>query len=917
MRRFIICCILSICCYFSYSQTDSTAVLSTVDSLAVTQDTSIVALDSSLLTLESIQDSLNLSEDSLKNVNTRASSEIETTINYNATDSIFFDLKGRKLNMYGETHIDYGTISLDADRTDVDMRYKTIKSTFREDTTGEIIGKPVFDDSQDSYQTDVILYNFQTRRAQIKGVVTEQDGAFMHGDDVKKNEDDEMFIRGARYTTCNLEHPHFFIQSEKIKVIPGNKVVSGPFHLKFRDVSTPLAFPFGMFPQPKRQASGIIFPSYGEERRRGFFLRNGGYYLALNDYMDLRMTGDIYTRGGKGLTVNTNYRKRYSFSGSMNFQYTQNVSEDVENPILTNDFWYRWSHRQESRGTGNFSASVSLGTSTYNANSNLVAQDFSRSTQSQYASNVSYSKRFVGTPFNMTLNARQSQNLATGIMNVSLPDFAFNTSRQYPFKKFVNNSNNPLAKLNFSHNMTATNQLTNRIANPFPFQVSNFNEADFDSLTLRDDLNTILQFGKNGVRHQLPVSTSVSLLKFFTLSPSFNYQEVWFFKELDYTYLSEEEAVRVDTTQRFSRANSWSSGASLNTVIYGTHFFKGDGKVQAIRHVITPALSFSYNPDFSGPGRGVYETIQRNATDSIRVSKYQGFAYPSPTGTESRSLGFNIQNNLEMKVLDPEDSVTGTKKVKIFDNLSMSSSYNFAADSFKLAPIRLSTRTSFFENAVSIAVGGTLDPYIYSREGSTSIGTRIDRYAWNAGRGLGQLSSSNVAISMRLKSGMGRGDSGESEPEPQTFGDDPFNPVDEFGNPLEGTDAAEAEFIRRNPNEYVDFDVPWTLNISYSITRTKRGFEDAIFRQTLSFNGTLKLTPKTNLNLNSGYDLERREFTQTRINISRDLHCWGLTFGWVPFGRFQSFSLVIQPKASLLQDLKLQRKRSFLDFFDN
>ncbi len=863
----------------------------------------------------------NTPKDSTKIVKKPRKSDIETTINYNAEDSIYFQLKQQKIKMYGQSHIDYGDISLEADRTDVDMRNKTIRSTSRTDSTGKALGKPVFSDVQDSYQTDNILYNFDSKRAQIKGVVTEQDGAFMHGADVRKNEKDEMFIRNAKYTTCNLEHPHFFIQSEKLKVIPGNKVVSGPFHLKFRDVSTPLAFPFGMFPQPKKQTSGIIFPSYGEERRRGFFLRNGGYYWAINDYLDLRATGDIYTRGAKGLTVNTNYKKRYAFSGSMNFSYTQNISDDIENPLRTNDFWYRWSHSQQSAGSSSFSASVSLGTSTYNENSNLVAQDFARSTQSQYSSNVSYSKRFVGTPFNMTLNARQNQNLATGIMNVNLPDFSFNTSRQYPFKNLINSSNNPLAKLNFSHNMTATNQLTNRISNPFQFDVVNFDPSDLDSLTFKDDLQTILDYGKFGIRHQVPVSTSLSLLKFFTLSPSFNYNEVWFSKELAYSYLPGEEAVRVDTINGFSRASSWTSGVSLNTLVYGTYFFDGDSKVQAIRHVMTPSVSFSYNPDFSGPERGVYQELQVSPTDTIRISKYQGFAYASPSGFESRSLNISLQNNLEMKVLDPEDTITGTKKVKVFDNLSMSTGYNFAADSFKLANINWSTRTSFFKNAMSVAVGGQVDPYIYT-EGPTENGIRVDRFAWNAGRGLGQLSQSNVALTLRLKP---KSDRDEEEEEDFTdptrtrdqFGDDPFNPVDEFGNPIEGAEEAEYNYLQNNPNEYVDFNIPWTLNVSYSVNRVKRGLAKVEYRHTLSFSGSLKLTPKTNISVNSGYDIDNKEFTQTRINISRDLHCWGLTFGWVPFGRFQSFSLVIKPKASLLQDLKLQRKRSFLDFFDN
>ena len=912
MRRVVFFVSFLILSCVSIAQTDSTQIS---DSTFVRQN----AGDS--LTSDGLDAKLSPKDTSNVVQTQQPASDIETTINYNARDSIFFDLQDQKLKMYGQTHIDYGDITLEAERTDVDMYQKTLSSTFVRDTAGRVVGRPIFRDQEDEYQTNNILYNFETERAQIRGVVTEQDGAFMHGEDVKKNEKDEMFIRSAKYTTCNLEHPHFFIESQKLKVIPGNKVVSGPFQLKFGDVKTPLAFPFGMFPQPKKRTSGIIFPSYGEERLRGFFLRNGGYFWAINDYADLRATGDIYTKGAHAVTLNSNYKKRYAFSGSMNFSYNRNLTDDLENPISTSDFWYRWNHRQETKGTGNFSAAVSLGTSTYNSNTNLVAQNFSRSTQSQYSSNISYSKRFQGTPFNMTLNARQNQNVQTGKMSMSLPDFSFNTSRQYPFKKLLKNSSNPISALNLSHTMRATNQISNSpVSASFPFTVSNAGETSTELLDLKEDFAQMLKNGKSGAQHTIPISTSMKVLKNFTLSPNMNIKEVWFGKELQYTYVEEEEAVRVDTVQGFSRASSWSSGASLNTVIYGTKFFAGDKKIQALRHVMTPSVSFTYNPDFSS--KGAYSEVQTAPDEFRTLSKYQGVAYPAPTGRENRTMSFSLQNNIEMKIKDEEDTITGTRKIKILDNLSMNSGYNFAADSFNLSPINLSTRTSFFKNALNITVGGALDPYIYQESSASESGTKIDRYAWNAGRGLGQLSRSNIALSLRLKPKSNRDDDEEeSNADPQNerlpFGDDPFNPVDEFGNPLQGPDEAEAAYYGNNPDEYVDFNIPWTMNVSYSINRTKQGLAESQIRQTLTFSGSLTITPKTNIQINSGYDLQAREFTNTRINVSRDLHCWNMTFNWVPFGRFQSFSVVIAPRANILQDLKLQRKRSFVDFFSN
>lgn len=399
--------------------------------------------------------------------------DIETTINYDSQDSMYFDVVNKKLFMYGETHIDYGEITLEADRTNVDWNRKTIESDYSLDTAGNKIGRPIYSDGPDVYQTDDIIYNFDTKRALIKGVVTEQDGAFMHGDDVKKNSENEMFIRGARYTTCNLAHPHFYIESKKLKVIPSKKVVSGPFNMKFRDLPTPLFFPFGMFPQPKEKASGIIVPSYGEEQRRGFFLRDGGYYFAISDYMDLRVTGDIYSKGGNGLNITSNYLKRYGYRGTFNFSYNKSVSDDIENPLETNDYWVRWNHRPESRGNSSFSASVSAGTSTYSTNNNIVNQDFNRSINAQFTSNITYSKRFQGTPFNMSTNLRHNQNIQTGIVNLTLPDFTLNTNRQYPFKNLTTSSKSPIAKLNFSHNFVAKNELTNRARSSFPFNVVN------------------------------------------------------------------------------------------------------------------------------------------------------------------------------------------------------------------------------------------------------------------------------------------------------------------------------------------------------------------------------------------------------------------------------------------------------------
>jgi hypothetical protein len=897
----------------------------------VPKDTVKIPLD----TLKMPQDTLKAPVDSLLHKTgtdtsrvarkAKASDDIATTINYHAKDSIFFDLTTKNLTLYSESHVDYGEIVLEAERTQVNWAKRTVLSDFVLDSAGRKVGKPVFREGQDTYVTDQILYNFRTRKAQITGVVTEQDGAIMHGTRVKKDDNNDMYIIHAKYTTCNLEHPHFFIESEKLKAIPGNKVVSGPFQLKFRDVPTPLWFPFGMFPQPKKKTSGIIVPVYGEEQRRGFFLRDGGYYWAVSDYTDLRVTGDLYSKGGHALGVTNNYYKRYSFRGGVGLDYNKFVAEDPANPFEQMSYWVRWNHTPESFGNSRFSASVNAGSSSYNQLNNLVVNDFQRSITSQFNSSISYSTRFTNTPFSMTTNLRHTQNVATGLVTLTLPELTVNMNRIYPFKD-VGSSKSPLAKLNLSHTLNMKSELTNAPRSGLGgLQIANANSDASDTLAFNlRNWAKIQERSRIGARHQVPISTSLTVLKYLTVSPSFTYEEFWYTRELKFTdYDLDAGGIRVDTVNGFSRAGSWRSGASVTTRLYGTYNL-GWKKIQAIRHVITPTVGFSYNPDFGSEKFGVYKNV---VVDSLgrerRLSKYEGFIFGSPSGAESKSLNLSINNNMEMKVLNKKDT-TGIsyKKVKMFDNLSASSNYNFAADSFKLSNISWNARTSFFNNALSVNVNGTFDPYMYLFIGETELrgGTRmvqqrrLDRYAWNNGRGLGQLSNLTTSLNLNLQ--------GKSKSKMQNMATQPMGGRrDSFGQTLPDEEgdlteqAREIQRIQANPDLYVDFNVPWTLRSSYTVTRSKVGFQEVNIRQSMQFNGSLGLTEKTQITFNSGYDFERKEFTTTQIGVFRDLHCWTLNFSWVPFGTFQSYFLTIRVKSPILQDLKVEKRRSFFDSF--
>jgi hypothetical protein len=854
-------------------------------------------------------------------------SDIATTINYHARDSMLFDLENQKLELFGETHVDYGTISLDAEKTEIDWVKRQIKSDFVEDSLGNKKGKPVFTDRGDVYVTEDILYDFKSRKALIRGVVTEQDGAFMHGTNVKKNEVNEMFIVDAQYTTCNLEHPHFFIESKRLKVIPGNKVVSGPFHMKFREVPTPIWGPFGMFPQPRKKASGIIVPAYGEEQRRGFFLRDGGYYFAISDYMDLRITGDLYSQGGHALNINQNYIKRYKFRGTFNFAYTRNVLGSLVNTSEQNTYWLTWNHAPQSRGNSRFSASASFGSSSFNENNNLAINQstFQRSVQANYQSNISYSTRFRGTPYSMTSNARMNQNIQSRVVSLTLPEVTFNMNRIFPLKNLTQKSNSVLAKLNLSHTFSVRNELTNAARSEFPFEVSNPNNDRADTLAFNgQNLPEIYERSRIGGRHNVPISTSFNLFNYFTVTPSFNFTELWYLRELQFSdFNAEEGGVRVDTLRGFSRAGSWRSSASINTRFYGTYNIGGKS-IQAIRHVVIPSVGFTYNPDFGDPRYGVYsDVVVDSLGNTRRLSKFEGFIFGSPPGGESRTMSFSVSNNIEMKVLDKSDSTGESyKKIKILENLAANAGYNFAADSFKLSTISLNARTSFFQGKLSVATNATLDPYIYKLISRNENGAvqqrRLDRYAWNNGQGLGQLSNFSTSLNLNLSGRSSRND-GPNNLNPNSVDNDPFNAntVDPFATPEEQERQRVIADMINNPEQYVDFTVPWSLRASYRFSRTKQGFEDPTVRQSMTFGGSLGLTDKTQITFNSGYDFDAREFTTTRISVNRDLHCWTMSFNWVPFGNFQSYMITINAKSPILQDLKVEKRRAFQDFFSN
>lgn len=874
------------------------------------QDTVRIASD----TIPNRSDSLNITSDSLKiqQDSIPPKGDIETTINYTARDSIRASLDGKMIWLYGQAKITYGMIELEAEEITIDYGNNTMTAHGIRDSLGNRIGFPVFKNGAELYETKDIVYNFKTGRARISEVVTQQGESILHGETVYKNEDNELLSINNRFTTCNLEHPHYSIISTRTKAIPNDKIVSGPFYVEFNDIPLPAGFLFGMFPAQRESKSGIIVPSYGEERRRGFNFRGGGYFFDISDYIKLALTGDLYSKGGHAIYANSTYMKRYAYNGNFNFSYSKNrLGQNIEDKDVSNDFRLTWSHSPQSKGTGRFAASVNAATATFNQNNNLMygsvnelASNTLSNISTKLSSNVSYSKRFAGTPFSMGINLSHSQDLETRLVDLPLPNVSLNMTNLYPFQRKGKTS--ILDNFSVGYSMTGTNRITNNLGRLTP-------DAQRDSIApfTFDNLSLFLKNGRKGIRHSIPISYSFKMLRFFTMSPSVSLEEKWYFEKLDWRYEQNEETgafvAKADTIPGFNRISNYNMSIGLNTRVYGMYFFKS-GKVKAIRHVINPSISMGLTPDFS-KNDNYFDAIYRPTGGSVineptleYKSRHEGFVYGSSSMGRAGSIGFGIGNNLEMKVKSEKDTVE--RKVMLLNNLSVNSSYNLMADSFKLAPISMSANTNIMDNMINVNLSASIDPYNYVRvidEEGRITERRVDSYAWRGGS-LGRITNAMLALNTNLNPAMRKKESATREK------------VGKADIPEE-----DKQHILQNPNAYIDFDIPWSMNISYNlnyrrpITRNAERIQPAQVIQTMQLSGDLSISEKWKITYNTGYHFESKEFTQTNVGISRDLHCWHMNLTWVPFGRFQSYNFTIAVKASVLQDLKLERRRPFLD----
>lgn len=845
----------------------------------------------------------------LDSANIMPTSDIKTDILYFAEDSIITDFTENKVYLYKKAWFEYGEMRLDADRIVIDWKNSELYAYGLTDSLGNVSGNPFFKDGNSVYEIrKEMRYNFKTQKAIIKDVVTEQQDGVLRGTTIKKTEDGSIYLDHGYYTTCKLTKPHWHISSSKIKSITGKQVVSGPFNLYFNGIPTPLGLPFGLIPDtPEEKASGVIFPSYGKEQVRGLSLRDLGYYFAFNDYIHMRVTADIFSKGGWGVKSQSMYTKRYRFNGGFNLDFQKFVSPETElNPVDYNTFRVQWTHTPQTRGTGRFSASVNAGSTSY-FNNIVNPNNFTNNVTSDLSSNVSYSKTFAGTPFSMSANLRHSQSVQTGEVRMDLPTIGVNMNRQSPFK---NVKFEPLKTLNIAWNFNLQNSISNRIQQQFGVNNPETGSRPGTIPFTVDNFGLLLRNGNNGARNTIPLSSNFTLFKYFTGTASADYTELWYMQRYSYFYNPATQRVDRITQDGFNRVGYYTTSFAMNTNFYGFYNFKGNGKLQTIRHHIAPTFSFNYNPDFSDPAYGYYQEVQENASGRIqRYSRHQGLIFGEAPRGESRALSIGLRNVVEAKIKVDSDSTEGeTKKIPLLESFNINTAYNFAADSFKLAPFQLSARTSFFDRKVSVNVSGSLDPYAVQSSvlsnGTTSF-RRINDYTWNRGQGIGVIRNASLNVNASFNPQNGQN--------PGQVRDELTQDFLSRGGIMNEVVENEINRIVADPSQYIDWNIPWNLTMGYNLSYAKQTNNTINVTSALNVSGDLSISEMWKINFNTGYNFDSKEITQTMIGIARDLHCWQMNVNWVPFGRFTSYNIDIRVKSSILQDLKVSRRRSFFD----
>jgi hypothetical protein len=820
--------------------------------------------------------------------------ELEAEVKYSSDDSMSISISEKRIFLYNKAVVNYQNIGLKADYVEFNMVDHTVSANGVPDSSGALTGKPVFSQGSEEFDSDTMKYNFDSHKGIIKYIISKQGDGYLHSERTKRLADGEIHVAKGKYTTCDAPHPHFYIRLTKAIVIPDKKIISGPAYMVLEDIPLPLALPFGFFPNTTTRSSGLIIPVYGEEQTRGFFLRDGGWYFVLGEHVDLTLLGTFYSRGSLGIKGSTVYKKRYKYSGRFNVDYMKNKVIDDPSFIPSTDFKVEWSHQQDQKSNPNqtFSASVNLSSRSYDKRQSNNVNDLLTNTKT---SRISYSRKW-GNQFNLTVNLQESQNSKSKIINLGLPNMVFNMNRIYPFRAKDSDGKKWLDKVQISYNA----KLENRI--------NSLDSLLFTKQTLKNM--------QNGFSHSIPISLQgIKLFKFINITPSLAYSGVMY---SNYTvrrnspdstiFVNGSSKYDVDTIRKFTYAQSLSTALSISASpkIYGMYISKNpDSHIIAVRHVMTPTASFSYIPDMSSIMPNYYRNISypysiTKPSSTQEYSIYENNIYGTPTvNGRSGSVGLSLNNTLEMKVRAKTDSTVEEKKVSLLDNFNFSTSYNPFAKSFHWSTLNFTGATRLFNKQMNMRFGATFDPYALD-----SLGRRIDRYLINESHKLFRTTTAFIDMGFSLRS-PSKGKSDEESPGRVT---DPYS--DETNPTLDLLNESTAY----SSGAYVNFDIPWSLNVDYGWRFTKQGFK-TVYTHTVRISGDISITPKWKLGGSSGYDFVSKKVTFTSININRDLHCWQMQFNVVPFGERRSYSFTINAKSSILRDVKYNKSKSWYDNF--
>lgn len=884
------------------------------------------------LQIDSVQLSTadSLKTDSITQPKKRANG-IDDIIAYDATDSIVM-LGTNMVYLFGSSHVDYKDKGLEAQFMRMNVDSNLVYAHYVLDSLGRPTAHPKFKDGDQSYEAKSMTYNFKTSKGFITGAVTQQGEGYVTAERTKKDALNHMYMEGGRYTTCtNHEHPHFYLNLTRAKVRPGKNIVAGPSYLVIGDIPLPIGLPFGFFPFSSSYSSGIIMPSYGEESNRGLYLREGGYYFALSDYIDLALTGDWYSRGSWGINARSTYRKRYRYSGNFSGSYivSRTGDKDVAGTFSENrDFRISWSHSQDAKANPNsqFSANVNYSTSSFNHNSLNSLYNPDVSSQNTKNSSINYSRNFVGTPWRLSVSLDASQTSSTQQVALTSPNLSLSMSRIYPFKRKKRiGSERWYEKISLSYSGQLRNSITTH------------EDSVFSKSLIRD--------WRNGISHSIPISASYKLLDYIDLTLSANYNERWYSFKTTRRYDEEEQKVVREREYGFNRVYDFGLSANLSTTLYG--FFKpwklfGD-KVQMIRHRITPSIGMSYRPDFGSEGWGFYRNWQyQDRGGNIieeKYSLYEEGIFGTAGSGRSASINFSLDNNIEMKLKGKADSTGNTKptKLSLIDNFSLSTSYNLAADSFRLSDI--STRLAIkIPLGFTLNLSGSFDPYVYTHEtnddGTPKVNSegkgymrRLDKIRLLHGRGLGSLRQTGTSFSYTFNNQTfaklrklfgGKGEASkktqETEPEEQAINQadnlDPHKPNKEQGN---GSLYANQDDVQYDSDGYAINAVPWSISVNYGVNIFRDWFNPYTdsFRyrlaHSLMLSGNIQPTKNWSFNVSASYDFEAKKLANMSISISRDLHCWSFTANAIPIGPYKSYNFTVGVKSTLLRDLKYDK----------